>query len=134
MDYAIGGQVLLIGILLFALYLLALGRRAWRGSFPPRIERQIDAPTRRGARVRASGRALPSTAVYLLTFSVAFVILGFVSATSIVGDIALAAVLLASAVYIVLAGLLTMSNRPKCLVPPRLRDGPGFLDEPRSSW
>jgi hypothetical protein len=133
MGYAPPGQVVLIVILLVGLYALALLPRAWRGSFPPRIERQIDAPTLRGARVRASVRALPSTAVFLLTFSVAFVILGFVSATSLVGDVVLAVALLAAVVYGVLVGPLTMLNRPKCLVPPRLRDGPGFLDDLRSS-
>lgn len=131
MNVPAQGLALLVAVLLFALYLVWLIPRFWRGSFTTRIERVIWTRTPQGARTRASVRAMPSSGVFLLVFCSAFLVLTFVDLNSTGAEVAIVLVCLACLAYLTLAATIMLLNRPKCLVPPPLRPGSGLLGDRR---
>lgn len=71
-----------ITLLLYALWMLAKVPSYWRGSFPPRVANVIGSDSVEGAKMRAGVRLTPSGSVFLIVFSVSFLVFGSVEPKS----------------------------------------------------
>jgi len=110
MNVPVQGLVLLIGLLVFASYLIALMPGFWRGSFTARIEGVIRTRTPEGARTRASVRAMPTTAVFLLALCIMLLALSLVDVNAVRAGVAVGVVVVASLVYLTLVAIIARTQ------------------------
>ncbi len=120
----------IFGILLFvgSLYLVGQARRLWRGQ-PTRLDQQLGDRSSGGALTRAYASLFPLASVLGCAFFGAGVTISLVDADTTAGRILVGILIMASVIGLVLAPVVALFNRPRFVIPPRLRSNPGLIHD-----
>jgi hypothetical protein len=114
---------------LVCLYLVAHVGRVWRGE-PSKLDEKLAERSSEGARARAMIRLLPLTTVVATSvFTIVLVLMALGDVQTPVGYALVALLVALGFAWFALAPAIVFLNRPRCLVPPRLRGEPGLFED-----